>query len=105
MSALCLGLAGPGFATVSGHSPELCSFDEILLGHGNGTCCAIPTTESNRRPANPTNGRRPGCRFGWQTGRAAFSFASAALSQPCGGEELTRGLRYRRPERARDILS
>src|SRR5712692_9080554 len=77
MSALCLGLAGPGLAAVPGYSPELCSFDEILLGHGNGTCCAIPTTA----PA----------RIGRVGGGPFFASVSAIPSTRCEGRLIRRG--------------
>jgi hypothetical protein len=45
MSALFLGLAGPGLATVPGHAPKLCGFYESLFGNSNGARRAITPTE------------------------------------------------------------
>ncbi len=45
MSALFLGVAGPGLATVPGHSPELCSLHKYRFGNSNGARRAITPTE------------------------------------------------------------
>ena len=45
LPALFLGLAGPGLATVPGHSPELCSLHESLFGNSNGARRTITPTE------------------------------------------------------------
>ncbi len=45
MSALFFGLAGPGLATVPGHSPKPCGFYESFSGNSNGARRAITPTE------------------------------------------------------------